>query len=251
MNRKKTVETKEEVLRYYERDDVVKEYVRKRFFEPLNAVEHQQQVKILNYLIKKTNSRDILEFASGPARVTADIEAQGGVSIENSQNMIHLAEKKMKEKNKAWTFQQGDIFALRLNRTFDLIFSMRFFLHFKYADRSKLYLQTKKFLKKDGYLVFEVMNRNTVLPLRKLLGRQRYFVYDKLYTKAEFTKEMCEHGFKVLKFYPVLSHFWWQTFLSRPFKLLHLFDLAQKLILLVEHKSSTNPYEWVVLCQKK
>ncbi len=95
------------------------------------------------------------------------------------------------------------------------------------------------------------MNKKVVFPLRKILGQKRYLVYDKLYLKKEFIQEMEENGFKVVKMFPVLNHFWMQTLLSRPFKLLGMKYTAIKIIKLLEELESAQPYQWVALCQKK
>jgi SAM-dependent methyltransferase len=245
------IDKPKEVGDYYKKESVVKEYIEKRFTDPLNILEHKKQVKLVNKIIRDTYSSTVLEFAPGPARLTAELKIEGGVSYDLSNNMLRLARKRMRKTGRKWSFKQGNIFDLKLNGRYDLIFSIRFFLHFKKYEREKLYLQVKKFLKKDGYLVIEVMNRNTVLPLRNLVGKNKYFVYDKLYTKHEFIHEMEINGFKVLMLYPILTSFWIQVLLSRPFIFLKMRTIATWLIFFLEKNKSKDPYEWVALCQKK
>tara|TARA_Y100000310_G_scaffold249098_1_gene255117 strand:- start:5737 stop:6480 length:744 start_codon:yes stop_codon:yes gene_type:complete len=246
-----TIHKQKEVKNYYQREDVASKYIKKRFTEPLNYVEHKRQVKIINKIIKRNNVKKLLEFAPGPARLTAELDFKNGTSIDSSASMINVARQRMQEINKPWKFLEGDIFDLKLKSKYEFIFGIRFFLHFKLEERKKIYRQAYNNLEPDGLLAFEVMNRNVVLPLRKILGKKRYFVYDKLYLRKEFIREMNGNGFKVIKMYPILKHFWWQTLLSRPFKIAKMNNQASKIVSFFERFKTKNPYQWIALCQKK
>lgn len=239
------------ILEYYQRGDVAEDYITKRFVDPLNSVEHEKQVIIMNKLMRELNCPKILEFAPGPARVTADLEVEKGTSIDSSSEMLKRAAQRMKQKGKKWTFIKGDILNGRLKSKYDVIFCFRFLLHFKEKERIKIYQQALSVLKPKGYFAFEALNQEVVLPLRWILGKERYFVYDKLYTKKDLIKELKTQGFRVIKLYPVLSHFWLQAVCSRPFTLLKMDQTAKKVIWYLEAFISSQPYEWVVLCQKK
>ena len=153
---------------------------------------------------------------------------------------------------KKWSFVNDDVFKYKTknNKKSDFIFAIRFLLHFKAGERKKIYQQAHHLLNNEGLLAFEVMNKNVVLPLRKLLGKERYFVYDKLYTKREFKEEMENNGFKVIRMFPILKHFWLQALFSRPLKILKMHKLARKIIFFLERFNSGQPYEWIALCQK-
>jgi SAM-dependent methyltransferase len=266
-NMGKSILEKEEVRDYYKQQDVAEEYISKRFTEPINVVEHSRQVNIINGLISKiigeTGSCKVLEFAPGPARLTSELSFENiksiedGTSIDSSASMLQIARKRMTQKRKKWNFIEGDILNWKFTKgipqfkEIDLVFCIRFILHFKNKERQKIYQRAAKVLKKDGLLVFEVMNKDVVLPFRRLMGLKRYFVYDKLYTRTEFVKEMEDNGFKVVKLYPVLKHFWLQTIFSRPFKLLGMRKTSQNIISHLEHSKSHQPYEWIALCQKE
>jgi SAM-dependent methyltransferase len=250
MKEDKTIHKQRDVKNYYQKDDVAKKYITKRFTEPLNYVEHKKQVAIINKIIKLNNINNLLEFAPGPARLTTELNFQNGTSIDASASMLKIARKRMQDINKPWKFIEGDIFNLKLKTKFDFIFGIRFFLHFKYEERKKIYQQAHKILNSNGLLAFEVMNKEVVLPLRKILGKKRYFVYDELYLRKNFIKEMNSNGFKVVKMYPILRHFWWQTLLSRPFKIFKLNNQAIKLISHFEKYKTNKPYQWIALCQK-
>ena len=245
-----TLSQTQDVAKYYQSTLVADEYIQKRFSDPLNQVEHQRQVEILNKIILQYKVKDVLEFAPGPARVTAELEVEEGISIDSSSQMLALARARMQQRGKRWNFQEGDVFNLRVNRTFDLVFCFRFLLHFQAKDRKRIYEQSKKVLRPGGLLVCEVMNTRIIHPLRMLLGKKRYLLHDQLYTQREFQKEMEEQGFRVLRMYPVLNHFWLQAALSRPLLFLGLKGAARSLVFEGEQWISSQPYEWVAVCQK-
>ncbi len=246
-----TISTPQQVQHYYQQQEVAKKYISKRFTEPLNVVEHRRQVNIINTIIKERNCRHLLEFAPGPARLTVELIAENGTSIDSSANMLAIARERMQSMNRRWNFLQGDILTIKLKPAYDLVFCIRFLLHFQPAEREKIYAQARSALCPGGYLAFEAMNKKVVLPLRKVLGMKKYIVYDKLYTEQELVREVEQNGFRVITLYPVLNHFWLQMVLSRPLKLLNANKIAAKLITSLEKWPLAQPYEWVVLCQKK
>ena len=187
-----------DVTKYYQSKDDVKGYIDKRFTDPINVVEHSKQVVLLNKIILERNINKILEFAPGPARITTQLVRENGLSIDSSDEMLKLARKRMDAIGKRWTFKKGDIFKFKSKVKFDLIFGFRFFLHFRRQKRMELYKTASGLLKKNGYLVFEVMNKPIVKPFRNMLGNKKYFVYDKLYTRREIVRELEEGGFRLV-----------------------------------------------------
>lgn len=239
-----------EVAQYYQDEKIAERYIRQRFTDPINRWEHQRQVQILNKIIHEFQPKRILEFAPGPARITTELEREGGTSIDSSKEMLELARKRMAARGKKWTFQQGNIFHLRLNQKVHLIFCFRFLLHFQEKEREEIYRQAARALQPQGLLVFEVMNAGVIRPLRSLLGKKRYVLHDELYSDTKFRAEMEKNGFTVLRLYPVLSHFWLQVACSRPFLWVGWSRMAIQIIRFWE-QASGNPYEWVAVCQKK
>ncbi len=240
-----TINTRDEVRSYYQQQTVAEGYIQKRFTEPLNVVEHGRQVAFLNKVIREKQLQKIMEFAPGPARLTADLHLEGGTSIDASENMLTLA----RQRKKNWNFVQGDILNMKLKAKQDLVFCVRFLLHFQKEERKKIYGQAWKALD-QGYLVFEAMNSRVVGPLRGILGKERYLVYDQLYTLEELQRELEENGFQLEHLEPILSHFWLQALCSRPLKWLGMRRAAAGLIRFLEQFPSSQPYEWMVLAQK-
>ena len=239
------INTVDEVRSYYQQPVVAEGYIEKRFTEPLNVVEHEQQAKFLNKVIREKQLKKILEFAPGPARLTAELQIEGGTSIDASESMLALA----RQRKKDWDFVQGDILNMKLNAKQDLVFCVRFLLHFQKEERKKIYGQAWKALGR-GYLVFEAMNSKVVGPLRRILGKKRYIVYDQLYTLEELHRELEENGFKMEHLEPILSHFWIQALCSRPWKWLGLKRTAVRCVRFFELFPSSQPYEWMVLAKK-
>ena len=94
------VTERSEVEKYYQNADVAEQYITKRFTDPLNVIEHRRQVELLNKIIQDKKCTAVLEFAPGPARVTAELKIEGGTSVESSPSMITIAQQRMKEKGK-------------------------------------------------------------------------------------------------------------------------------------------------------
>ncbi len=254
-SRQTPVSTSQQVQEYYQRKEVAEAYIQKRFTEPLNIVEHQRQVALLNRIIGQIRSSGksckVLEFAPGPARLTAELSIDGGTSVDASAEMLALARQRMEDRSKAWDFVRGNILTMKFKPEHDLVFCFRFLLHFQPTERATLYAQAARALRPDGYLVFEAMNRKVVQPLRKILGERRYPIYDQLYTQEELIQEVEKNGFKIVKLYPILGRFWWQALLTRPSTALGWPQRAVSLIHFLEKRPSSQPYEWVVWCQKK
>ncbi len=253
-----TLTNPKDIAQYYQQQNIAENYITKRFTEPLNKIEHQQQITILNQIIEQYQPKTILEFAPGPARLTTDLitpTTTTGTSIDFSDEMLTLAKARMTQHHptKSWIFLHSDILnsPLPLKQPANLLFTIRFLLHFHTDDRKKIYAQAHKHLAENGLLVFECMNKTIINPLRIILGKSRYIVYDKLYTKKEIIKELEENNFTLLKMYPILNHFYIQSLLSRPFKLLKQHNRAEKIISLLEKIPSSQPYEWLILARKK
>ncbi|MBU0614756.1 MAG: hypothetical protein KJ601_01565, partial [Nanoarchaeota archaeon] len=76
------IENPELIKEYYRKEDVAKNYIDIRFKQPMYAVAHKNQIEIIN---RYTQNRDLLEIACGPARLTSEIKAKSGMSIDSSE----------------------------------------------------------------------------------------------------------------------------------------------------------------------
>jgi hypothetical protein len=74
-------------------------------------------------------------------------------------------------------------------------------------------------------------------------------IYDATYTAEAFRQEMQTYGFQVLRLVPVIAHFVLQSWVS--YRLDHRCAiLSDKLVRTLEQVPSSQPLEWVALCQK-
>ncbi len=248
------MKNKDEIKNYYQDKKVAKKYIEKRFKSPIYSYEHKTQIKFINDNINQTKSENVLEIACGPGRITSEIKVKKGIAIDSSDEMIKIATKRIKNKN--WKITKKDAFNLNFKTKFDLIFTFRFLFHFKKDERKKLIGQIKNNLKKDGYLIFEALNKNKVTKIRTLveqikLKQDNYPVYDKLYQKKELVTELETAGFKIITIKPIVQHFWTQIIISKIFELIGMRMFAEKLINKIDTFNSKNPMQWLIICQKK
>lgn len=247
------------IKKYYQKDEVVNFYLKKRFVMPLRQLHHDTQVNVINSIINnlKPNSR-ILEIALGPARLTTKINIKNNnlrCGIDYSWQMLTHAKKNLIENNviKSWNLMNSDAFNLPFKEnSFDLIYTFRLIRHFELEDRKKIYTEINRVMKKENsLLIFDAQNYNVSYPHRVKEGLDSYAVYDKLYKKNELISELENQGWKV-ELRGVMCNFNLQELLQ---KFLLKFHLSQKIIKrflrLFENGNDTNPSEWIVLCEKK
>jgi ubiquinone/menaquinone biosynthesis C-methylase UbiE len=245
------VDTARKVKSYYERKDVADEYISKRFSYPIHLAEHELQVELLNKLIKENGTRKILEIAPGPARLTREIKANG-TALEYSKEMIKLAKENMKGSKYKWRFVKGDAFKLPFkSNSFDTVFTFRFIRHFKTEKRQKLYSEIRRVLKPGGFFVFEALNKPKNEKIRKIVGKEKYVLYDVLYDKRELLKELNDNGFGIVSLNSTVNSFYVQTVVSKLAHKLGLNTAGKALVKALEHARLESPLGWVVICRKK
>lgn len=244
------INTKAKIKKYYQKKDVAENYISERFVQPIYSFEHDMQVQVINQIISKYGLNRILELAPGPARLTKEIKS-GGVAVEYSEDMIEVAKRNMKSSKYDWKFIHGDAFKLRMKKSsFDLVFTFRFIRHFTEPQRERLYAGIRKVLKPGGFLIFEALNRKKHSLIRKIVGKDKYFIYDSLYELGEITAELESNGFEVVEAKPVINHFFTQYAVSRLSSAAGSKDLGKKIITIIENFRG-NPFGWVMICRKK
>lgn len=244
------IDTKNKIKKYYQNKYVAENYISERFVQPIYAFEHEKQVQVINDLIARHQLKKILEIAPGPARLTREIKSSG-TALEYSSEMLELARKSMKGSAYEWKFVKGDAFRMNFSpKNFDLVFTFRFIRHFEEPQRKRLYSEIRKVLKPGGFLVFEALNRKKHSLIRKLVGKEKYFIYDALYELGEITAEVESSGFEVVEAKPVINHFFTQYAVSRLSSAARNKDLGKKIIKIIENFGG-NPFGWVIVCRKK
>lgn len=243
------VDTKAKIGKYYQRKDVAKNYISERFIQPIYAFEHEKQFEAINSVIEKRGLKKILEIAPGPARLTREIKSNG-IALEYSSEMIKQAKQNMANSHYSWKIVKGDAFKMKFPpKSFDMVFTFRFIRHFEMMQREMLYSGIRKVLKPGGYLVFEALNKKKHSFIRKLVGKDKYFIYDALYELGDISAELESNGFEIVEAKPVLNHFFIQYAISR-LSISKGNSLGKKIIGLIE-KFTGQPFGWVIICRKK
>ena len=242
----------EELKKYYQNKTCAQKYLDQRFSFPLGRILHEKQVSVVNHYISLTKPKKILELACGPGRVTLDVNPPNDakcVAVDASEEMLAIARERLIANHKQqWILKKEDIFLMNLKEKFDLIFSFRFIRHFRKRDRIKIYKTVKKHLANDGFFIFDVVNKEVSLPLRLKEGLDKYPVYDKLYTRDEFLKEMREEGFLVKELIPTHPRY------SLLYKIqIYLGPRSEKLtynlLRFIENNCQSKNLEWIAVCQ--
>ncbi|MBC8495004.1 methyltransferase domain-containing protein [archaeon] len=227
-------------------------YISNRFKFPIYIIEHENQVEFVKKAISQFNILTALELGCGPGRVTRDItNVKKGLAIDSSEPMLNIA-KSLKLSN--WNFKKADVFKFKSVQKYDLIFTFRFIFHFNKGDREKIYSMIHKSLKKNGSLVFEARNKDVAGKIKSVvkffLGKEKYKVYQKLYTHSELVAELEKNGFKIIKSRGNICNFWLETLISKVFYYIGFKQIGIKIIRNIE-KNCNNPLSWTVLCEKK
>jgi len=236
----------------YQDDSVASGYIDERFSKPLGRVQHKIQVELINDVIRRYQIDNVLEVACGPARLTPEVEGIiNGVAIDTSYQMLEIARRRMKNHGE-WQFVNGDAFNLNFERNFNLVYSFRFIRHLKFIERNKIYDQIREVLTPRGLFIFDAIRYEKPMFLRKYESRGKILVYDKVYkNKTELQNELIDAGFRLVKLYPCIEHFYIQAFFSRISHILKNDRLGIQIIQFLEKIKTGHPLEWIVLCQKK
>ncbi len=250
---------KTSVAALYEDSSVASSYLEKRMQFSWQRLLHTRQVEIVNEVVHRHAPDSVLELAPGPARISAELDGiKNGVMIENSEEMLKIARERLrlKGKDKSWEVIGGSAFDLDEllgERQFGMAYTFRFLRHFRDVERQQLYQAISRHVKKDGLLVFDVVNktiRDALDAGLKETPKGELAVYDVTYTIETFNEEMAKNGYAVEAMYPVMRQFGVQSWLSykaddivRP--------VVRALVNALEKVPSTEPLEWVAVCRKQ
>lgn len=249
-----TVRGREGIRDAYSHPEAAREYLDRRFREPLGAQLHERQVAVLRAAVSRLRPRRILEIAPGPARLSAEIslpDGAAGVLAEANLGMLRLARERLLVAGggRRWRFAGADAFHLPFAPTFDLVYSFRLVRHFEDDDRARLYREVGRALRPGGHFLFDAVNKKVSGPLRARAEPGEYPIYDALLSPGELRAELERAGFELL----------------RLDGLQHRFSLLRRIQILVAPRSRTlaraamravdrwgggEPLEWVVTCRR-
>lgn len=242
----------------YKDKAIADSYLDKRLQFSWQRLLHENQVAAINRAIDTNRPATVLELAPGPARLSVLLEGvKRGVMVENSEEMIKIARRRLAERGleAAWQVIGGNAFELdRIlpTDTFNFAYTFRFIRHFREPERMRLYELLRGRLSAGGLLMFDVVNaptRNAIEARIKTRSLDEIAIYDVSYTADEFADEMKNNGFRVVSMEPVIARFVLQSWLSYK-----LDDVAPRFasgaVRLLEKIPAQQPLEWVALCQK-
>jgi len=246
------IEGHKDIREAYRDTHVAREYVARRFREPLGAMLHERQVARMRDVAGTTNPRHVLEIAPGPARVTVDLApsfATAGVLMDASAQMLAEAQGRLVESGQpGWRLIQGDAFHLPFATSFDLVYSFRLIRHFDDADRGRLYQSIHKVLRPGGLLVFDAVNVTVGRSVRERSGNACQH-YDALLTRDEIQAEVERAGFRLIRTDPVQRHYallYQLQVLVAP----RSRRLARWGMEIVDRVPGGEPLEWIVTCER-
>lgn len=160
------------------------EYEEKRFSTPagklIDRIEKQAVVDLLKKYISDEEKIEILDVASGTGRLAFYIEEHikeaDIIGVDINENMLSRAKKIATNKKSKVNFLIGDIYSLPFtNNYFDAVVGLRFSMHL--ANLDIVLKELSRVLKKDGLLIFDIFNYNSILRLR---GKDGYYTLSDL-----------------------------------------------------------------------
>jgi len=243
----------------YQDENVAENYINNRFKWSWSKLLHDSQVSLLNRVIKQREIQSALELAPGPARLTTEVNGiNNGLMIEASEEMVNVANRRLKENNlhNIWNIRVGNAFELSdIKQKFDLVYTFRFIRHFDHSERGLLYTEISSCLDQGGILVFDVVNKPTreridnIKSENETSNPDKLSVYDITYTEDEFHSEMENYGFDVLQMIPTIKHYFLQTWIS------HKLDrrlpmVSNAVVQFIENLPTNSPLEWIAVCKK-
>jgi ubiquinone/menaquinone biosynthesis C-methylase UbiE len=237
----------------YQDERTVRAYIEDRFVQPIGAMLHRRQTAALRRAILRTQPREVLELAPGPARLTTEVAPildGGGIVLDSSLAMLGAARARLESMVPvSWQYVGGDAFNLPFRSRFDLVYVFRLIRHFDHVDRARLYAQIASVLRPGGLLLFDAVNEVAAAPVR---GRARPGTlrhYDALMRPAELRAELAQAGFELISLEGLQHRF---GLLSRIQILIAPRSrvLARVVMELVDRLGRGEPLEWVVTCRR-
>lgn len=235
----------------YRKETRAGDYIKSRYEEdPFGRATHEHQLRVLRRVFGTLVPKRVLEVATGPARVTAELpRVESGLGIEQSPAMIELAEKRLREFGRDdWKIQQGDAFDLAFDAEFDLAMSFKLIRHFDRPDRMRLMANLRKAVRPGGHVVFDVAHESANRWLYAKWGLERGWIDDFWFSPESIRQEVLEAGFAAVTLHPVqpavrAQYYCWA----------HLWRFsrasAHVVARLLERLPSSFPLEWVAVCR--
>lgn len=243
---------RDDLQKAYQDDRVAREYVDRRFRQPLGALLHDRQVGAVRKLIRDQAIERAVEVAPGPARLTVDIAPllKHVTLIDASAEMLQEARRRLDERGLSGRAQliQADAFRLPLRTQFDLVYTFRLIRHFERDDRLRLYQAIARVLTKGGWLVFDAVNEVMSRPLRAAKPAD-FQHYDAMLRPELLREELSEAGFDVTSMIGV-QHRFPALMKCQVYVAPRSAALARAAMEVIDRLGG-EPLEWVVVCRRR
>jgi ubiquinone/menaquinone biosynthesis C-methylase UbiE len=182
---------------YYREKKVTGTYDAQREGNPYRRRKRALELKHFLDLLNKRENDKILELGCSSGFLTKYL---GKVTaIDTSEKMLEIT----KMKNPSAECISADMFEMPFkNESFDKVVTMRVWNHLDENDLMKAILESKRVLKKNGFLIFDIEDKNFK---RRIVGN----IYQKLFRTTGYkiyqysindTKKILENeGFKIVE----------------------------------------------------
>jgi ubiquinone/menaquinone biosynthesis C-methylase UbiE len=187
----------QEFTKYYQQKKVTGTYDAQREGNTYRIRKRGKELKIFLELIDKGPNEEVLELGCSSGFLTKHL---GKVTaIDTSEDMLELAH----SKNPLSKCIPGDMFELQFpENSFDKVTTMRVWNHLDRIDLIKAIKESKRVLKKGGYLIFDAEEKNWLRKIiafwyQTLTGITGFKIYQ--YSLKEIKKILHSEGFKIEK----------------------------------------------------
>jgi len=181
--------------KYYQKKKVTGTYDLQREGTAYRRRKREVELRYFLELLDKKNKDKVLELGCSSGFLTKHL---GKVtSIDTSEDMLKIAH----EKNPQAKCIHADMFNLPFkNNSFNKVITMRVWNHLDEQDLRRVIKESKRVLKKDGHLIFDMEEKNVARRIAsvfyKFLFRPTgYKIYQ--YNLPEIKKILGEEGFKI------------------------------------------------------
>jgi len=155
-------EEAKEFTKYYQKKRVTRTYDKQREGNQYRINKRKIELRHFLDLLDKKDNEKVLEIGCSNGFLTQHLGKV--VAIDTSKDMLKFAHSKNSFANCIY----GDMFKLNFKRkSFDKIVTMRVWNHLDKTDLIKALRESKKVLKNNGYLIFDVEEKNW---LRRFVG---------------------------------------------------------------------------------
>ena len=187
----------QDFTKYYQQKKVTATYDAQREGNIYRIRKRALELKYFLELIEKKPKEKVLELGCSSGFLTKHL---GKVNaIDTSEDMLEIAH----SKNPLAKCTPGDMFELDFkNDSFDKVTTMRVWNHLNKSDLIKAIKESKRVLKKGGYLIFDAEEKNMFRKIiafwyQTITGITGFKIYQ--YSLKEIKRILAKEGFRIEK----------------------------------------------------